>query len=200
MKPINRRNALLLGAGALVAIVGGTGLGRLLRPENKTNSGEASDGTSGQASSGEASIQTSGRPAMTVYKDAYCGCCTLWVDHMRAAGYNVQTVDVANLGAVKDQLGVARELGSCHTAVIGDYVIEGHVPATAVNRLLDERPQVRGLAVPAMPIGSPGMEVEGREPERYSVLAFGNGSNTVFMEFKGGEALEGATESTAGKS
>ncbi len=195
---MNRRDLLLAGAGAVTAVIGGIGLGSLLRPDRQAANPGSSE-TSGSTFAATSNEDPTG-PLMTVYKDANCGCCTLWVDHMKAAGYNVQTIDVANLGAVKDQFGVSRELGSCHTALVGDYVIEGHVPAAAVNRLLAERPKVRGLAVPGMPIGSPGMEVAGREPQEYDVLAFGNGSNTVFMEFKGGEALEGATESTAGKS
>lgn len=110
---------------------------------------------------------------MTVYKTATCGCCKAWVEHVRAAGFEVEARDVAHgeLVAHKRELGVDPALASCHTAVVDDYVIEGHVPAADIRRLLDERPDVAGLAVPGMPAGSPGMEVGGRT-EAYGVIAF----------------------------
>ncbi|GLK74974.1 metal-binding protein [Methylopila jiangsuensis] len=128
-------------------------------------------------------------PAMTVHKDPTCGCCEAWVDHVRAAGYEARVVEVASINAVKAKLGVPPGLRSCHTAEIDGYVLEGHVPAAAIARLLTERPNVRGLAVPGMPIGSPGMEVEGREPEAYDVMAFGEGEPRAMMRFRGGVAL-----------
>lgn len=127
-------------------------------------------------SQGEAAL-----PTVTVYKSPTCGCCTLWADHMAAAGFTVEAVDVADLDAVKRQLGVPRSLGSCHTAVVGEYVVEGHVPAADVKRLLAQKPEAAGLAVPGMPIGSPGMETPGRAPERYDVALFTrDGRATVF--------------------
>lgn len=112
------------------------------------------------------------RPAMTVHKSPTCGCCVEWVEHMRKNGYAVTTVDAADLAPLKKKLGVPAELQSCHTATVDRYVIEGHVPADLVDRLLRERPPVLGLAVPGMPIGSPGMEVPGRAAERYQIVAF----------------------------
>lgn len=125
-------------------------------------------------------------PVMTVHKDPTCGCCEAWVDHVRAAGYEARVVEVAAINAVKAKLGVPPGLRSCHTAEIDGYVLEGHVPAAAIARLLAERPKVRGLAVPGMPIGSPGMEVEGRDSETYDVMAFGD-EQEKFMTFRGGD-------------
>jgi hypothetical protein len=93
-----------------------------------------------------------------VIKSPYCGCCAQWVEHLRANGFTVRVTDVEDLDPVARQHGVPDELRSCHTATVGGYVIEGHVPAADIRRLLDERPQATGLAVPGMPIGSPGME------------------------------------------
>ena len=121
-------------------------------------------------------------PPMTVYKSATCGCCTGWVEHARTNGFTVRTVDTEDLGSVKRELGVPERLASCHTVVVGAYVIEGHVPAMDVKRLLAERPDVRGLAVPGMPIGSPGMEQGPPSAyQRYDVLTFTRaGLTTVF--------------------
>lgn len=94
------------------------------------------------------------------------------MDHLRANSFTVRAEDVADLGPVKSRHGVPRELQSCHTAVTGSYVIEGHVPAVAIKRLLKESPKVAGLAVPGMPVGSPGMEAPGQPAERYQVIAF----------------------------
>jgi hypothetical protein len=103
------------------------------------------------------------------------------VGHLRANGYPVKTEDVEDLAPIKRKLGVPRALQSCHTAVVEGYVIEGHVPADLIDRLLAERPTVVGIAVPGMPIGSPGMEVPGQAAERYQVLAFDQkGRPTVF--------------------
>lgn len=104
---------------------------------------------------------------VTVYKTPTCGCCTKWARHLEAHGFRVQTQDVADLAAVKRRLGVPREAEACHTAVVQGYVVEGHVPAEDVARLLDESPPVQGIAVPGMPKGSPGMESP--HPEAYEV-------------------------------
>ena len=109
-----------------------------------------------------------------VYKTPTCGCCTQWIDHLRAAGFEVEATDLPNLDALKASNGVPRRLASCHTATVEGYVIEGHVPAADIVRLLAERPKVAGLAVPGMPMGSPGMEHP--DPSRhqaYDVIAFG---------------------------
>jgi len=108
--------------------------------------------------------------AITVYKSPTCGCCVKWIDHLEAGGLAVEAIDVDNLAWVKKEHGVPSRLASCHTALVDGYVIEGHVPVEDVIRLLEERPDVAGLAVPNMPIGSPGME--GPDPEPYEVLAF----------------------------
>ena len=120
-------------------------------------------------------------PAVQVYKDPTCGCCALWVEHLRKAGFTATVTDVEDMTALKTKHGVPPRARSCHTAVTGDYVIEGHVPAADVQRLLKERPSVVGIGVPGMPIGSPGMEVAGVKPQPYDVLAFDKaGQTTVF--------------------
>jgi len=124
-------------------------------------------------------------PTMTVHKDPTCGCCGAWVDHVRAAGYETRVIDDPAISALKSRLGVPVALRSCHTAEIEGYVLEGHVPANAIAKLLAERPKARGLAVPGMPVGSLGMEVAGVEVDSYDVMLFGNGEARTFMRFKG---------------
>ena len=114
---------------------------------------------------------------VNVYKSPTCGCCKEWVKHLQANGFSVKTHDVPDVSPYKVANGVPVTLGSCHTATVGGYVIEGHVPASDVKRLLKERPPVRGLAVPGMPIGSPGME-QGAHKQRYDVLTFDKQGNT----------------------
>jgi hypothetical protein len=121
-------------------------------------------------------------PTMTVYKSASCGCCGQWVEHARANGFTVREVNTDDLNSVKREMGIPPRLASCHTVVVGSFVIEGHVPADDIKKLLRERPAVRGLAVPGMPIGSPGME-QGppAQYDRYDVLAFtADGATRVF--------------------
>jgi hypothetical protein len=125
-------------------------------------------------------------PNMTVTKDPSCGCCGAWVDHVRAAGFLVELTESPEVNRVKIRLGVPRELASCHTAEVGGYVIEGHVPADAIKRLLSEKPRAKGLAVPGMPVGSPGMEVEGMESDTYDVVLFGPSGRTTFARYRGG--------------
>lgn len=119
---------------------------------------------------------------MVVYKSPTCGCCDLWVDHAEEHGLSVEAIDIVEydeLVATKREHGVDMDLGSCHTTLVGGYVVEGHVPAQVIRRLLDERPDIRGLAVPGMPIGSPGMEGPGARP--YQVIAIGtDGSRSVY--------------------
>jgi len=109
-------------------------------------------------------------PVVTVYKSASCGCCTKWVEHMRAAGFTVVTHDTDDLATAMANFGVPSTLGSCHTGEVGGYVIEGHVPADVIKQTLAAHPAILGLAVPGMPIGSPGME--GSPTMRYNVIAF----------------------------
>lgn len=107
---------------------------------------------------------------ISVFKSPYCGCCGKWVNHLRAEGFDVAVRDMDDLETVKRMAGVPARLESCHTASVDGYIIEGHVPAEAVRRLLDGETGYRGIAVPGMPIGSPGME--GGTPEPYTVYGF----------------------------
>lgn len=134
-------------------------------------------------------IDHEGPIAMKVYASPTCGCCGFWVEHVQEHGFEVEEEHRADMGEVKRALGVEPRLSSCHTAVVGDYVIEGHVPAADVRRLLAEAPSVRGLTVPGMPVGSPGMEVPSGEVDEYQVLTFtSDGELTVFAEYGPGEA------------
>lgn len=118
------------------------------------------------------------KPTVHVWKDPTCSCCNGWVAHMRAAGYQVEVEDTHDLGAVKSDKGIPRPLTSCHTATVDGYLIEGHVPADVIDRVLTERPDVAGLAVPGMPIGSPGMEMPGQAPVPYEIVAFTSAGET----------------------
>ena len=116
---------------------------------------------------------------VTVYKDPGCGCCKAWVEYMRKHGYRVDVKDTGDLNQIKTNLGVPAALAGCHTALIGGYIIEGHVPAEDIARLLKQKPKIAGLAVPGMPAGSPGME--GSPPVHYQVIAFQrSGKTSVF--------------------
>lgn len=115
---------------------------------------------------------------MTVYKRADCGCCAKWVEHVEQHGFHVDARDVEDVWPIKEQLGVPERLGTCHTAVIGGYVVEGHVPADIILKMLRERPQIAGIAVAGMPIGSPGMEGDGSRRDRYEVIAIGRDGRT----------------------
>jgi hypothetical protein len=127
-------------------------------------------------------------PAVLVSKDPNCDCCGGWVEHLRTAGYTVTVRDVTDLAPVKARLGVPTDLAACHTAEVAGYVIEGHVPAEAVRRLLREKPSAKGLAVAGMPVGSPGMEVPGSAPEEYAVVLFGQ-QRRIFARFRGSTEL-----------
>lgn len=112
---------------------------------------------------------------ITVYKNPTCGCCKNWIKHMEANGFAVKSVDVADISPYKSKYGITPSLASCHTAVINGYVVEGHVPAGDIKRMLKERPGIQGLAVPGMPSGSPGMEQGYQDP--YDVLTFDKTGN-----------------------
>jgi len=160
------RLPFLIGGALVVAVAGAVVF---------SSRGDASPSVATEAWAGEA-------PVMTVYKSPTCGCCGDWVDHMREAGFEVVVRDTAGMAAVKTSLGVPAALGSCHTATVDGYVVEGHVPAAVVRRVLEERPAVAGVAVPGMPIGSPGMEVPGRIPEPFDVFAFtADGQGSVYQ-------------------
>lgn len=117
-----------------------------------------------------------GSPLVTVYKDPECGCCKSWVEYMRKHGFRVDAKDTRDMDQVKANLGVPKSLASCHTAIVGGYIIEGHVPAADIERLLKLKPKIAGLAVPGMPAGSPGME--GPPPVHYQVIAFERSGKT----------------------
>ncbi|HEX8030668.1 MAG TPA: DUF411 domain-containing protein [Vicinamibacterales bacterium] len=124
-------------------------------------------------------------PKVTVYKTSSCGCCKLWVDHMKANGFDVQAMDVsaADVRAVSKAAGLKDDGTSCHTSKIGSYTVEGHVPADDIKRMLKEKPAIAGLAAPGMPQGSPGMEQGSKEP--YDVIAFTkDGKSTVYAKHK----------------
>ena len=118
---------------------------------------------------------------LTVFKSPTCGCCSKWVDHVKAAGFTVEVHDEEEMDPVKDRLGVPPDLRSCHTAQLEGYLIEGHVPAEDIKRLLAGRPKLAGLAVPGMPKSTPGMAVPGEPAEAYTVVSFQkDGSTQVF--------------------
>lgn len=118
-------------------------------------------------------------PHAVVHRDPTCGCCRAWIAHLEENSFEVRDDETADMSGVKARLGVPTQLRSCHTAEIGDYVIEGHVPADVVQRLLDEQPSdIAGLAVPGMPIGSPGMEVPGRPAQSYDIVAWDESGET----------------------
>jgi len=120
-------------------------------------------------------------PTVEVYKSPTCSCCSKWVDHLRSHGFTVRAINTETIEELKTSRGVPRQVRSCHTALVGGYVVEGHVPAADVQRLLKERPAITGIAVPGMPIGSPGMEVSGRKAQPFNVMAFAkDGSMRVF--------------------
>ena len=120
-----------------------------------------------------------------VWKDPNCGCCKDWVVHLEGSGFRTQVSDTGN-AAIRSRLGMPQKLGSCHTALVAGYVIEGHVPASEIQRLLKEKPQSLGLSVPRMPVGSPGMdgpEYGGRKDPYEVLLVAKDGSTTVFQSY-----------------
>ncbi len=123
-------------------------------------------------------------PVIDVYKTASCGCCTAWVDHLKSNGFKVHAHNVEDPGAIRAKFGIGEQYGSCHTGVVKGYAIEGHVPAQSIKKLLKEKPKANGLAVPGMPMGSPGME--GHRKDAYDVLLIGkDGKASTFSSHKG---------------
>jgi len=112
-----------------------------------------------------------------VYKDPLCGCCSNWVSHLKDNNFSVTAIDVDNIATYKEKYGVPAHLGSCHTAVVNGYVIEGHVPAADISRLLKEKPDILGLTVPGMPVGAPGMEM-GDRIDAFEVIAISKDGST----------------------
>lgn len=120
---------------------------------------------------------------VVVHKTETCGCCHLWVEHMEKNGFKVVVRNVDDLGGIKERVGVPYGMGSCHTARVGGYFIEGHVPAADIARLLEERPDAKGVTVPGMPLGSPGMEVASGDTQPYEVLLVArDGATSVFAQ------------------
>ena len=119
-----------------------------------------------------------------VWKDVNCGCCKLWVDHMRAAGFRVTALDVPDVGPFKRKLGIPPPLESCHTGVVAGYALEGHIPADVIRQMLKQKPKIAGLAVPGMPMGSPGMEQGGRV-DKYDILSFEKSGKTAVFASRG---------------
>ena len=128
-------------------------------------------------------LSAQAKPQMTVYKDVSCGCCEKWVEHMQANGFDVKAVNVDDIDKVKKERGVPAAAQSCHTGVVGAYLVEGHVPAAAVKKMLAEKPAIAGIAVPGMPMGSPGMEVPSGQKDKFDVVAFDKaGKITVYVK------------------
>lgn len=120
-------------------------------------------------------------PRVVVHKNETCGCCNLWVKHLEAAGFTVEVNNVSNMASIKERVGVPYAMGSCHTGEVEGYFVEGHVPAADIRKLLREKPAAKGLTVPGMPSGSPGMEVPSGKVDAYDVLLVAkDGSTSVF--------------------
>jgi hypothetical protein len=156
-------------------------------PDNSTAAAAAAATTAAppaatpDANSATLASNTADLIPIKVYKDPNCGCCKEWVKHLEANGFKVETMDMPDLSLLKQKYGVKPEIQACHTAVVGDYVVEGHVPADLIKKMLKEKPAIAGLAVPGMPQGSPGMD--GATKERYNVLTFDRaGRTTVYAQ------------------
>lgn len=130
-----------------------------------------------------ASAWAAGLPPVEVFKSPHCGCCGAWVDHMVAAGFKVKVTEVSDTTEARKRLGLSDAYGSCHTATVGGYVLEGHVPPNEVKRLLATRPKALGLAVPGMPPSSPGMDVPGRSDPYEVLLVQRQGGHAVFARY-----------------
>jgi hypothetical protein len=174
---------LLTSSAAVAAVIGLAGY--------STNASSGAPGHAGHgdhaahaavtATAAKGGAQAVGLPIAIVHKSPTCGCCKLWIDHLEEAGFRVQVRESYDLEPIKKKLGVPYGEGSCHTAEIGGYFVEGHVPAEDIKRMLARKPKARGLTVPAMPLGSPGMEVPSGEVEPYVVkLVATDGSTSVW--------------------
>lgn len=126
-------------------------------------------------------VALAANPVIAVYKTAQCGCCQAWVEHLKANGFTVDAINVDDPGEYREKGGIPGHLGSCHTGMVNGYAIEGHVPASDIKRLLAQKPKARGLAVPGMPLGSPGMEMGSRK-DPFDVLLVGAGGRTTVFK------------------
>lgn len=150
---------------------------------------QATDAGSAHTDTAAATTAANALPPVVVHKSPSCGCCTHWVDHLRQSGFEVEVRDIDNLDPVKTRVGIPPGKGSCHTAEVAGYFVEGHVPAADIKRLLAERPDVRGLTLPGMPLGSPGMEVPDGTVQPYAVeLVARDGTTAVFARHGGKDA------------
>ena len=132
-------------------------------------------------------VGAANRPNMTMHRSPTCGCCGAWAAYIRRAGFLITIVNESDLAPIKSRAGVPDALQSCHTAFIDGYVVEGHVPVEAIEKMLSERPAITGIAVPEMPTGSPGMEIPMMKPEPFKVIAFSQmGSSETFMDYPNG--------------
>ena len=130
-------------------------------------------------------------PVVTVYKSATCGCCKAWVSHLENNGFTVKANDVGNMLEYKKRAKLGAGMGSCHTAFVDGYAVEGHVPAKDIKRMLLEKPDISGITVPRMPMGSPGMEVPGREADAFQVISYKDGEETgVFTDYPAGSVFK----------
>ena len=124
-----------------------------------------------------ADVTPAGAMEIAIWKTPTCGCCSKWVEHMRAAGFTPKVTDMPDVSPIKRKHGVPVELESCHTAIVGGYTVEGHIPADVIQQMLKEKPAIVGIAVPGMPVGSPGMEA-GTRKAAYNVMAFDKAGTT----------------------
>lgn len=184
-----------LGAGALLGLkLSGDGeessapIPEVISPP-AGSAASGADARADQTSRGEPQEIGAGRPELVVYKSATCGCCGDWIAHLREHGFAVTVHDSENMERIKQEAAVPRPLWSCHTAFAGDYVIEGHVPAAEIHRLLDQQPVAAGLAVPGMPLGSPGMEMGDRRDAYQVVLFQEDGSGSAFAHYLGDQKV-----------
>lgn len=178
--------SFLIGSAVMI-----TGCSDPMDPQTKNSAGSANS-SSRMAERSEATKRTQPNdqvsaidqslPRVTVHKSPTCGCCQKWIDHMSAAGFEVDVINTENMAGVKKRLGIAPQYGSCHTAQVGGYAIEGHVPAADIKRLLSEKPAGIGLAVPGMPLGSPGMEVGGQKQPYDTLLLKPNHAPSVWAK------------------
>ena len=177
MKLITRQQRIALIIGAVVGIVG---CSKDPSPPQTPAAAETPAPASGANPTTLASNNSDLIP-IKVYKDPSCGCCKDWVKHLEANGFKVETMDMPDMSMVKQKYGVKPEIQACHTATVGGYVVEGHVPADVIKQMLKEKPEIAGVAVPGMPQGSPGMD--GATKERYNVLTFDRaGRTTVYAQ------------------
>ena len=170
-QPLSRRAWLRAAAGGAAALVAGVA----------TTAAAQQPAAKGAA----AKPAKAAKPAMTVYKSPTCGCCEQWIEHLEQAGFAVTASNTDDVDTIKRQVGVPDALASCHTGLVSGYVVEGHVPADAIRRMLREKPSIAGIATPGMPVGSPGMEVPGGRKDAFDVVAFDRkGKTRVWASYR----------------